>query len=230
MLDWIIQDNNLKEIFAVNGLQEKDILFVKEIIYGPLHLGKDYGTNDDTSWPYLGRGPEKYFLYEIVANKISSIDVDKWDYMLRDNCALKIGLNFDYKRFILNSAIMEVDGRNRLCIRDKEAESVQEMFLDRVRLHRKGYQHRTIKIIDRMVLDALLAADKHLNILSTNCGQNLPLSLACKDIHQFSKLSDDHLIRSIQFSTCNDPSIAKAKQLLKKIVKRQLYKLVGCVE
>ena len=24
-----------------------------------------------------GRGPEKYFLYEIVANKISSIDVDK---------------------------------------------------------------------------------------------------------------------------------------------------------
>ena len=34
---------------------------------------------------YVGRGPEKQFLYEIVANKISSIDVDKWDYFLRDN-------------------------------------------------------------------------------------------------------------------------------------------------
>jgi len=226
MLDFIINENNLVPVFAQNGLTEIDITFVKEMIYGPFHQGSD----KDGSWPYLGRGPEKYFLYEIVANKISSIDVDKWDYMLRDNFALSIGVTFDYKRFILNSAIVAVDGRNRLCIRDKEAESVQEMFLDRVRLHRKGYQHRTIKIIDRMVLDALLAADKHLNILSTNSGQNLPLSIASKDIVQFSKLSDDYLIRSIQFSTSNDPSIAKAKELLNRIVKRQLYKLVGCVE
>ena len=65
----------------------------------------------------------------------------------------------------------------RITIRDKEASSVQEMFLDRVRLHNKGelkcfdsadrpelvpgYQHRTIKIVDRMLLDALLAADTH---------------------------------------------------------------------
>ena len=65
----------------------------------------------------------------------------------------------------------------RITIRDKEASSVQEMFLDRVRLHNKGeekrcdstdrpepvsgYQHRTIKIVDRMLLDTLLAADTH---------------------------------------------------------------------
>ena len=42
------------------------------MIYGPFQKGD---TGDD--WPYVGRGPEKYFLYEIVANKISSVDVDK---------------------------------------------------------------------------------------------------------------------------------------------------------
>lgn len=47
--------------------------FVKEMIFGPFQRG-EAGTG---SWPYLGRGPEHYFLYEIVANKISSVDVDK---------------------------------------------------------------------------------------------------------------------------------------------------------
>jgi len=224
MLDFIIKDNNLMPVFAQHGLTEIDVTFVKEMIFGPFHLGCD----KEGEWPYLGRGPEKFFLYGIVANKVSSIDVDKWDYMLRDNAALSIGVTFDYRRFILHSDIIEVEGRNQLCIRDKEAESVQEMFLDRVRLHRKGYQHRTIKIIDRMLLDAMLAADKHLDLLKTNTGDVCRLSDACDDVLQFSKLSDDFLIRSIQFSS--DPKMEEAKQILSKIAKRQLYKLVGYVE
>jgi len=224
MLDFIIKDNDLMPVFAQHGLAENDVTFVKEMIFGPFQLGSD----KEGEWPYLGRGPEKFFLYEIVANKISSIDVDKWDYMLRDNAALSIGVTFDYRRFILHSDIMEVEGRNRLCIRDKEAESVQEMFLDRVRLHRKGYQHRTIKIIDRMLLDAMLAADKHLELLKSKSGAVCPLSQACDDVLEFSKLSDDFLIRSVQFSS--DPDMEEAKQILNKISKRQLYKLVGVVE
>ena len=53
-----------------------------------------FGPNET----YLGRGPEKHFLYEIVANKVCSIDVDKWDYCLRDDKAMNIGITFDYKR------------------------------------------------------------------------------------------------------------------------------------
>lgn len=33
----------------------------------------------------------------------------RWDYMLRDNAALGIGVTFDYRRFILHSDIIEVD-------------------------------------------------------------------------------------------------------------------------
>ena len=58
--------------------------------------------------------------------------------MLRDDSALSIGVTFDYKRFILNTDITEdkTDGRRRLSLRDKEADSVKEMFMDRARLHR----------------------------------------------------------------------------------------------
>ena len=34
----------------------------------------------------------------------------------------------------------------------QEAELVEEMFRDRARLHRHGYQHRVTKIIDRMMV------------------------------------------------------------------------------
>ena len=82
MLDYLIKDNNLMEVFskepAETRLDEQDILFIKEQIAGPIspetglpyEEGKEPAT-DSTEWPYRGRGVEKSFLYEIVANKIS---------------------------------------------------------------------------------------------------------------------------------------------------------------
>ena len=102
-------------VFEEQGFTQQDIFFIKELIYGPLGLN---GT-------YLGRGPNKHFLYEIVANKISSIDVDKWDYFLRDNRAMNLGITFDYKRFILMSSLKDHGGKRRLALAEKEANSVK---------------------------------------------------------------------------------------------------------
>ena len=61
---------------------------------------------------------------------------------------------FNYSRFIEFSRVFEIGSGNRtkICLRDKEAELVEEMFRDRTRLHRHGYQHRVTKIIDRMMV------------------------------------------------------------------------------
>ena len=45
------------------GLNDKDLLFIKELIYGPFEKVKGY--------PYKGRGAEKFYLYEIISNKVS---------------------------------------------------------------------------------------------------------------------------------------------------------------
>ena len=80
-----------KGVFQKYGLDEQDITFIKvgliylftknyytdnyqEIIFGPLDGAS---VSPDQPWPYKGRGPSKAFLYEIVANKSCSIDVDK---------------------------------------------------------------------------------------------------------------------------------------------------------
>ena len=147
--------------------------------------------------------------------------------MLRDDKAMNLGITFDYKKFILNSDLMDVDGRTRMCVRDKEADNVQDMFKDRARLHSKGYQHRTILTIDRMILDALLAADPYFP-LSKSSGEPLRLSEACDNIEVFSQLTDEYLVRSIQFS--RDSRMTEAKDIVKRISKRKLYKTVGQIE
>lgn len=230
MLDYLIQDNQLQQIFLENDIQENDIEFIKELIYGPLDDTKDVGSG---SYPYKGRGPEKYFLYEIVANKTTDIDVDKMDYFMRDNKAMEVGVTFDHTRFFRFSDVLEwspPDGspsRMRLCIRDKEADNLQEMFGDRNRLHRKGYQHRVVKIIDRMMVDAWLAADDHIKVTGKN-GQQYKLSEACDDVSAFVKLTDEWLNQTIVNS--DNPQLKESRNLLLRISKREFYQLLNTVE
>ena len=84
----------------------------------------------------------------------TGIDVDKWDYFLRDDYYLKIGHVFDYHRFIKYCQVEKIGPkqRKRICLRDKEAENLLEMYKDRARLHRHGYQHRVCLIADRMLV------------------------------------------------------------------------------
>ena len=219
MLDNIIQEHNLLPLFKQHGLTKKDVTFIKELICGPLQ-------QKDNGWPYQGRGPEKYFLYEFIANKISSVDVDKWDYMMRDAAAMDVKVIFNYQRFINNSDITLVEGKMRLCIRDKEKENVGYLFQDRSRLHKNYYQHKTVKVVDRMMMDAFLLADPHLDILGCDAeGRMIRISEACDNIQTFLKLSDDYVLKSIQHSS--QPELEPARALVRRIASRNLYKLLG---
>ena len=70
-------------------------------------------------------GPEKYYLYEIVSNKLTGVDVDKvnkvtrlpltlpimhhfqWDYFLRDSRACDLNILFKYERLVSNMKIVD---------------------------------------------------------------------------------------------------------------------------
>jgi len=61
------RENNLKPALLARGLADVDIKFIKEQIAGPMN--DELGPPTADNWPYTGRGQEKSFLYEIVANK-----------------------------------------------------------------------------------------------------------------------------------------------------------------
>ena len=56
---------------------------------------------------------------QIVANKKTGIDVDKWDYFARDCHHLGISMNFDHKRCMAFARVIKVDNQPHICFRDK---------------------------------------------------------------------------------------------------------------
>jgi len=80
LFDHLISSNNIP--YRKYGLSEVDLTFIKEMIMGER---------------VRGRGPNKGFLYDIVSNSRSGLDVDKIDYFQRDmyHCGVSSNCNFD---------------------------------------------------------------------------------------------------------------------------------------
>lgn len=49
----------------------------------------------DGKWQLRGRPEEKAFLYDFVSNVHSGMDVDKFDYFLRDSKLAPLSISFD---------------------------------------------------------------------------------------------------------------------------------------
>ncbi|XP_077982441.1 deoxynucleoside triphosphate triphosphohydrolase SAMHD1-like [Glandiceps talaboti] len=218
MFDYMIQDNNLFPIFEEYSMSKQDITFIKEQIAGPL----DRRDNKD-EWPYHGRQREKGFLYEIVANKRNGIDVDKWDYFARDCHNLGIPNNFDHHRFQQFAKVIKVDGELQICCREKEVSNLYDMFHTRNTLHRRAYQHKVVKIIESMVVEALVKADDHIKLTGKD-GKECKISESIDDMVAYCKLTD-YIIQQIKHST--DPELEESRSILHKIHSRRLYKCIG---
>nr|XP_045012444.1 deoxynucleoside triphosphate triphosphohydrolase SAMHD1 isoform X2 [Jaculus jaculus] len=219
MFEHLVNSNGLKAVMEQYGLiPEEDICFIKEQIIGPPET-----PIKDCMWPYKGRPKEKSFLYEIVANKRNGIDVDKWDYFARDCHHLGIQNNFDYKRFIKFARVCEVGNMKHICTREKEVGNLYDMFHTRNCLHRRAYQHKVGNIIDTMITDAFLKADPYIEIIGSE-GRKFHISTAIDDMEAFTKLTDN-IFLEILYST--DPNLCGAREILRNIECRKLYKYVG---
>ena len=117
MFEHLLKVNNLHADFSEYGLDEQDIVFIKEQIGGPMRF--DHANEGMSGWRYKGRNEDKSFLYEIVANKRNGIDVDKWDYFARDCYCLGMPNNFDMKRYMKFARVISVDSMRQICTRDK---------------------------------------------------------------------------------------------------------------
>jgi len=232
MLDYLIEDNNLMPVLAALGdINAQDILFIKECIAGPIDektgLPMKGLSKDDKTWRCRGRPIEKSFLYEIVANKRTGIDVDKWDYLKRDAYHMGIKGNFDHDHLMHYCKVIKVDNRLTICYRDKEDSSILDMYRDRARMHKVGYQHRGTKIVDRMMVDAWLLADQHIKVKGQD-NKLYSLSKACQDVVAYERLTDDIFTR-IKDSDEGHEDLIKASTIIRRIMKRDFYKTLATI-
>lgn len=149
---------------------------------------------------------DKKFLYDIVANGRNGIDVDKFDYIVRDCRACGLGCNFEFQRLMETMRVMD----DEICYRDNDYLNIQKLFATRADLYRTVYLHPKVKAIELMVVDALLQANNYLEISSH-----------INDPSEYWKL-DDTIIKTIE--TAPDEELKEARDLILRIRRRNLYR------
>ena len=114
---------------------------------------------------------ERNFKYQIVSNKLCSIDVDKIDYIQRDNYHLGFGLNEKYLRLIHDCRVVQFNGSLVLGWPNKLEDEVLSLFASRYRLHKKVYNHHTVKSAEyslKNILTKILEFEVPWNSLTDN--------------------------------------------------------------
>jgi HD superfamily phosphohydrolase len=147
------------------------------------------------------------FLYQIISNSLNSIDLDKFDYITRDTYNIGLKYGFEYQRIIEEARV--IDGN--ICFPQKMSYDVQQLFSVRYRLHKQIYTHPVVIAVEYMIRDILFLADEELKITEK-----------AQDIEGMCQLTDSLLDR-IQFH----PTLFKAKKLINRLHRRQLYHYFG---
>lgn len=241
MFEALIEENNLWPSFVARGFTKRDMVFIKELIHPPKAVDDEY--------PFKGRDPGKEFLYQIVSNPFSGIDVDKMDYIARDSKALGVDVTFDFRRYLEIARILKMDdefwnvgvGKDRkrvqkmvIGVRDKEAMNMVSMFRTRQDLHRKAYQHKTTKIVESLLLEVFAAVDDEeiFPVYSPKANVDLRLSTAHRHTDAYVNLTNELQGRikttrpSPGLSSEKRERLERAQNLIAKLERRDLPKVV----
>ncbi|KAG7441654.1 HD-domain/PDEase-like protein [Guyanagaster necrorhizus] len=188
MFDYLVTTNNIE-------IEEADTKFVKALIAG------DPAKCDPS---------EKGFLFDIVANKRNGLDVDKFDYFVRDSHMIGEPIKINLTRLLKSARV--IDGE--ICYDIKDANNIYEVYNTRFRLYKQIYNHKTAAAIEYMIVDALLLAEPYLQIATR-----------VFDPAKFTYLTDD-IMTQIEYEALSNPDLAPAAAIFDRIRTRELYKSV----
>lgn len=155
----------------------------------------------------------KEFMFDIVANKRSGLDVDRLDYLVRDNAACGALTNSEWSCLV--DSVRVVGGE--ICFRCPVS-TVAGVYHARSLMHEHCYHHTVLKGIEYMACEALFAARHELGIAE-----------ALMDPGRYCYL-DDTVLRQLQRMPARSPGMQLAHDLMNRLMVRDIYKFCGSVE
>jgi HD superfamily phosphohydrolase len=238
LFNHMLEDNGIN--IRDYGLDDKDGEFIKEMILG-----------NDGNAVKQGRTREekKEFLYDIVNNAVSGLDVDKLDYLIRDKKGtLDPGAKGeDIVRILKTAVVMENNDvcdqdlkegfsqsrkRQHICFPTKSADDIlASVFRCRYKMHRKVYTHKAVVAHEFMICD-ILKLIQDIPLIASKTGGLLTIKEAVSDLDAYTRLNDSviDLIQNIDIKVLElegQQKLEKAKALLERMNRRQTYKFVG---
>lgn len=228
-------------------LTSRDWVFVKEMIINkPLVDPRKRPPLLEHESGFIGRPHiHQEFLYDIVANRHSGLDVDKIDYFARDDRRAFRGSGQIDVRLIDEVTVswgvcsrpgkcfrcQEANPRQHMmiCYPEKLAEGVARFFHNRMRLHSSVYTHKTTQASTFMIADILALADPFFRLKSDVVEEDpklqaLPLSHAMLNPNIYGRMRDS-VIDLIEAD--DDPRLKPAQDVIRRLHSRDMYKCVG---
>lgn len=101
------------------------------------------------------------WIFQIIANGVNEIDVDKIDYIQRDGFHLDLCYAGKYSRILLQGRVID----DQLCYPEKLKFEIYSLFHTRFRLHKEIYNHPVAKAYEYVYKDLFLETLKeHPNV------------------------------------------------------------------
>ena len=185
-----------------------------------LDLTCSFITGDYKTWNKLLK-PSEMFLTEIVSNKYCNIDVDKFDYILRDfNCVGRHLLPF--QEFLERSRIIfDAENVSHIAYHVDDFQLIENLFINRANYHMDVYQFSRVVGIEKQFRDACYLADKGgFKLL------NYSITEIQQDCASYCHLDDSLLDLIRNASDDNHPLMKKAQELIKNLDSGNFYELV----
>ena len=89
--------------------------------------------------------------YQIVANALNQIDVDKIDYIQRDCHHIGFPCGGEFSRILTQCRVID----DTLCFPKKTQLDILTLFMTRYRLHKQVYNHPTVKGYEFLIIEIL---------------------------------------------------------------------------
>jgi len=227
LLDHILETNeDVFSIFEKFSLNEPaNLEFIKELISAE-------ESAIEKNWPFKSRPETHAWLFEIVSNHRFGVDVDRLDYLMRDatKCGLEASCQNATSRYIDDARINIHPETKRpiITVPEKDRTTLfSGVFSLRYNMHKKVYQHKTVKKIELMCRDMLVESR---DVLKDTYDKNFPsLQYAHRNMKYYSILTEGLLEGQIRLTEFHREQrivkkYEKAREILDRIYTRKLYR------
>jgi HD superfamily phosphohydrolase len=197
IIEMIIKNSD----YLSNIITNNEILFIKNIINPDINIHKG-------------------FLYEIVSNCSTGIDVDKIDYIMRDQKIIFGSTQFQYERLVSHIKVID----NTIIYPEQALYDIYELFMTRYRMHKQIYCHRGVIAIQECVIKLFVCLDKILG-----------LSNSIYDMNKFCEIDDNYIMQATKFLNITKKSLNEeqllcldeATKIMKDITTHNIYTIIG---
>ena len=140
------------------------------------------------------------FIYQIVSNDLNSLDVDKYDYILRDSYATGRKVAFNPQRLMEHIKIHD----NNICYPEKLAFDIESLFEARYNLFKTVYVHKTVIGVGMLLIDIMELLNEFFDFFDY-----------IMDIDKFADMTDEYVLYIAQNLKVSDEVLSDPTMRIK---------------